>query len=184
MNAHTHTQKPYPSAFEQICSPVQQNVLFTRNGSPLQYSCLENPHGQTSLAGYHPWGGTKVRHNLATKQQHLQHLEPQDFMVATTLSVMPFISICHFSSPSLKLAACPLEHHTLQQVDWFNVHIKAFRTDSHLLSRKERGTGIPWRYWGFTSRTPEYSEYHNKVSYTKFLASQPVQKLCLDYTVA
>ena len=142
MNAHTHTQKPYPSAFEQICSPVQQNVLSTRNGSPRQYSCLENLHGQTSLAGYHPWGGTKVRHNLATKQQHLQHLEPQDFMAAT-LSVMPFISICHFSSPSLKLASCPLQHHILQQVDSFHVHIKAFRTDSHLLSRKQRVTGIP-----------------------------------------
>ena len=26
------------------------------NGNPLQYSCLENPHGQRSLAGYSPWG--------------------------------------------------------------------------------------------------------------------------------
>ena len=26
------------------------------NGSPLQYSCLENPHGQRSLAGYSPKG--------------------------------------------------------------------------------------------------------------------------------
>ena len=26
------------------------------NGNPLQYSCLENPHGQISLAGYSPWG--------------------------------------------------------------------------------------------------------------------------------
>ena len=26
------------------------------HGNPLQYSCLENPHGQTSLAGYSPWG--------------------------------------------------------------------------------------------------------------------------------
>ena len=25
------------------------------NGNPLQYSCLENPHGQTSLVGYNPW---------------------------------------------------------------------------------------------------------------------------------
>ena len=24
------------------------------NGNPLQYSCLENPHGQRSLAGYSP----------------------------------------------------------------------------------------------------------------------------------
>ena len=26
------------------------------HGNPLQYSCLENPHGQMSLAGYSPWG--------------------------------------------------------------------------------------------------------------------------------
>jgi len=24
--------------------------------NPLQYSCLENPHGWRSLAGYNPWG--------------------------------------------------------------------------------------------------------------------------------
>ena len=27
-----------------------------RHGNPLQYSCLENPHRQSSLAGYSPWG--------------------------------------------------------------------------------------------------------------------------------
>ena len=26
------------------------------HGNPLQYSCLENPHGQRSLAGYSPLG--------------------------------------------------------------------------------------------------------------------------------
>ena len=26
------------------------------HGNPLHYSCLENPHGQRSLAGYGPWG--------------------------------------------------------------------------------------------------------------------------------
>ena len=26
-----------------------------RHGNPLLYSCLENPHGQRSLAGYSPW---------------------------------------------------------------------------------------------------------------------------------
>ena len=25
------------------------------HGNPLQYSCLENPYGQRSLAGYSPW---------------------------------------------------------------------------------------------------------------------------------
>ena len=26
------------------------------HGNALQYSCLEHPHGQRSLAGYIPWG--------------------------------------------------------------------------------------------------------------------------------
>ena len=26
------------------------------HGNPLQYSCLENPHGRSSLVGYSPWG--------------------------------------------------------------------------------------------------------------------------------
>ena len=26
------------------------------HGNPVQYSFLENPHGQRSLAGYSPWG--------------------------------------------------------------------------------------------------------------------------------
>ena len=26
------------------------------HGNPLHYSCLENPQGQRSLAGYSPWG--------------------------------------------------------------------------------------------------------------------------------
>ena len=26
------------------------------HGNSLQYSCLENPHRQRSLAGYSPWG--------------------------------------------------------------------------------------------------------------------------------
>ena len=27
-----------------------------RQGNPLQYSCLGNPHGQRGLVGYDPWG--------------------------------------------------------------------------------------------------------------------------------
>ena len=31
-------------------------VIMSSHGNPLQFSCLENPHGQRSLAGYSPWG--------------------------------------------------------------------------------------------------------------------------------
>ena len=38
------------------------------SGSPLQYSCLENPHGQRSPAGCSPWGH-RGGHNWATVNQ-------------------------------------------------------------------------------------------------------------------
>ena len=37
------------------------------NGSPLQDSCLENPHGQRSLAVYSPWSRKELD---MTKQQN------------------------------------------------------------------------------------------------------------------
>ena len=42
------------------------------NGNPLQCSCLENPHGQRSLAGYSPWGCKKsdTTEYLSTAHTH------------------------------------------------------------------------------------------------------------------
>ena len=37
------------------------------HGNPHQYSCLEKPHGQRSLASYGPWGPKRVGHDLVTK---------------------------------------------------------------------------------------------------------------------
>ena len=36
-------------------NPRQGRSPGEGHGNPLQYSCLENPHGQRSLAGYSPW---------------------------------------------------------------------------------------------------------------------------------
>ena len=41
--------------------PGSERSLREGNGNPLQYSCLENPHGQRGLADYSPWGH-RVRH--------------------------------------------------------------------------------------------------------------------------
>ena len=41
------------------------------HGNPLEYSCLQNPHGQRSLRGYSPWG-CRVEHHWATKHSTLQ----------------------------------------------------------------------------------------------------------------
>ena len=52
------------------------------HGNPFQYSCLENPHGQRSLAGYIPWGckeldTTAIKHSTAYKP--IPELFPGEF---------------------------------------------------------------------------------------------------------
>ena len=44
------------------------------HGNPLQCSCLENPHGERSLAGYGPWGhkGSDITERLSTAQHSVQ----------------------------------------------------------------------------------------------------------------
>ena len=60
--------------------PLCIHIVFPLygNGNPLQYSSVENPHGQRSLAGYSPWGH-RVRHDLATK------LPPSLYMFVSVL---------------------------------------------------------------------------------------------------
>ena len=40
------------------------------HGNPLQYSCLENPHGQKSLARCRSWG-----HKESDMPEHIAHVE-------------------------------------------------------------------------------------------------------------
>ena len=42
-------------------------------GNPLQYSCLENLHGQMSLVDYSPWGDRepKMTERLSTAQHYM-----------------------------------------------------------------------------------------------------------------
>ena len=45
------------------------------NGHPLQYSCLENSHGQRSLAGYSPWGrkeSGRTKHTRTVRNAHFR----------------------------------------------------------------------------------------------------------------
>ena len=44
----------------QVRSLGQEKYPGERNGNPLPYSCLENPHGQRSLVGYSPCGHKKL----------------------------------------------------------------------------------------------------------------------------
>ena len=54
------------------------------HGNPLQYSCLENLHEQTSPVGYSPWG-LKVRHSWVTK--HNTYYSFPKFLKITLLTV-------------------------------------------------------------------------------------------------
>ena len=49
------------------------------HGDPLQYSCLETPHGQRSLAGYNLWGlkESDTTERLPTARQSMS----QEFLV-------------------------------------------------------------------------------------------------------
>ena len=50
------------------------------HGNPVQYSCLENPYGQRSLAGFSPWGGKELDTTEATSHalilliQYISHI--------------------------------------------------------------------------------------------------------------
>ena len=43
-------------------------------GNPLQYSCLEDPHGQNSLAGYSPWGSKELDRTEQLSTAYILHV--------------------------------------------------------------------------------------------------------------
>ena len=45
-----------PAMWETWFDPMLGKSPGGRHGNSLQYSCLENPHGQRSLVAYSPWG--------------------------------------------------------------------------------------------------------------------------------
>ena len=59
------------------------------HGSPLQYSCLENPHGQRRLAGYRPWVW-KTWTWWATQHSRAQHSKMNPLSSWVTQSTMGF----------------------------------------------------------------------------------------------
>ena len=61
---------------EFICNEGDLGSILGLGSSPggghrnlLQYSCLENPQGQRSLAAYNPWGHKRGGPHLETKEQ-------------------------------------------------------------------------------------------------------------------
>ena len=56
------------------------------HGNPLQDSCLENPYGQRSQAGYSPWGH-RVRHNWVTKPKASFFFFPKNVSLLAALGL-------------------------------------------------------------------------------------------------
>ena len=54
-----------------------------RHGNPFQHSCLENPHGQSSLAGYSPWG---LKESDMTKRLSSAHIMDGIHLVICTMN--------------------------------------------------------------------------------------------------
>ena len=74
-----------------------------RHGNSLQYSCLENPHGQRSLEGYHPWG---CKESDTTESKHGSSIM---FLSKSFVSVTIMIPLTkpRFHSESLQLFWLP-----------------------------------------------------------------------------
>ena len=45
-----------PAMWETWVNPWVGKIPWRASGNPLQYSCLEDPHGQRSLVGHISWG--------------------------------------------------------------------------------------------------------------------------------
>ena len=67
---------PASAGDTQVRSQGREDPPGGGHGNPLQYSCLENPMGRASLAGYSPWGHREsdtAEHTHDTPQKTLLH---------------------------------------------------------------------------------------------------------------
>ena len=53
-------------------NPWVRKISWRRAWQPIQYSCLENPHGQRSLAGCSPWG--RIESDATERLSTAQHM--------------------------------------------------------------------------------------------------------------
>ena len=73
------------------------------HGNPLQYSCLQNSHGQRSQAGYSPWGRKEsdTTERLSTCFQQQRGWKEEQGGYSFPLKARTKCGTCHFLS-------CPL----------------------------------------------------------------------------
>ena len=82
------------------------------HGNPLQYSCLENPHGQRNLAGYSPWGRKELDMTERVSTAQLCNLQ----FSSVTQSCLALCDPMNRSTPGLPV------HHQLPESPQTHVH--------------------------------------------------------------
>ena len=65
-------QGSYSNAGDPSSIPGWRRSPGGGHGNPLQYSCLENPHGQRSLAGYSSWSHKEM--DMTERSSTAQHM--------------------------------------------------------------------------------------------------------------
>ena len=81
-----------------IRSLSQEDPLEKEMATHPKYSCLENPHGQRSLAGYSPWGHNEsdMTEQLSTAQsEKLRYIFFLDLCVLILLNFLGNRKFCH-----------------------------------------------------------------------------------------
>ena len=63
------------------------------HANPLQYSCLKNPHGQRSLAGYSPWSCKELdtTEQLSTAQHAKSNNSDRERQLLYDITVMCYL---------------------------------------------------------------------------------------------
>ena len=104
-----------------------------RHSNPLQYSCLENPHGQRSLVGYSPWNHKESDTTGRLSTEHKPSVQFTGSVMSNYLQPhgsqharLP----CPSPSPGVYSNSCPLSwwcHLTISSsVVPFSSHLQSF----------------------------------------------------------
>ena len=76
----SHSEESTCNAGDLDSIPGLGRSLGGGHGNPLQYFCLENPHGQRCLVGYSPWGCKESAERLSTAQHSMLLMIPPFFL--------------------------------------------------------------------------------------------------------
>ena len=67
------------------------------HGNPLQYSCLENPHGQRNLVCYSPWGGKELNMTERLSTLFLRMMLVLTFLTLFLMKLVPLGRVLELS---------------------------------------------------------------------------------------